>query len=81
MVVQRGGLAQLSKCSGLQGLELRHSVDHGTLQMARKWAVEARKQNQDLEAGPVCTAPVHKGLGQVAGVAAEGQAELPVPAH
>lgn len=83
VVVQHGGLAQLSKCSGFHGLESHHSVAHGTLQLGRKWAVEARMQSRGLEAGPVCIAPVHTWLGQAAAAAAaaEGQAELLVPVH
>lgn len=81
VVVQHGGLAQLSKCSGLQGLEIHHSVARGTLQLGRKWAVEAHRQNQGLEAGLGYIALVHMWLGQAAAVAAEGQAELLVPAH
>lgn len=81
VVVQHDGLAQLSKCSGLQGLELLHSVGHGTLQLGRKLAVEARRQSQDLEVGPVYTALVHTWLGQAAVAAAEGQVELLEPAR
>lgn len=78
-----GGSAQLSKCSGFLGLEHHHSVARGTLELGRKWAVEARRQSQGLEAGVVCTAPVHTWHVQAADVAAAavGQAELLVPAH
>lgn len=81
VVVQHGDLAQLSKCSGLRGLKIHHSVARGTLQLGRKWAVEDRRQSQGLEAGLGCIALVHMWLGQVAAVVAEGQAELLAPAH
>lgn len=80
VVVQNDGLAQLSKCSGLQGLEL-HSVARGTLQLGRKLAVEAHRQSQGLEVGRVCTALAHMWLGQAAAAAAEGQVELLEPVH
>lgn len=81
VVVQRDGLAQLSKCSGLQGLELLHSVVRGTPQLGRTLAVEDRRQSQGLVAGLVCTALVHTCLCQAADTAAGGQVELLEPAH